>query len=70
MKLEVGQVWTNDLVFRYTIIRMDNAMVYYTYKSLFGDYRNERVVYLDTFMRTINEENGYFLLTDLTNELI
>jgi hypothetical protein len=67
MKLEVGQVWTNYFTSTYTITRIDNAMVYYTNKSLFG---LSRQVYLDTFMRTINEENGYFLLTDLTKALI
>ena len=70
MKLEVGQVWTNDTGVQYNITGITSSMVIYTFKGHYVEYRHEREVYLDTFMRSINEHVGYFLLTDLTKALI
>ncbi len=70
MKVEAGQVWTNETGIQYTITRIDRHMIFYTFKGNFGEYRREREVYLDTFVREVNEHFGYFLLTDLTKALI
>ena len=70
MNPEAGQVWTNDSGVRYKVIRVEDGKVVYTFQTFWKDYSLERCVSVSQFTQVINEQDGYYLLTELTKALL
>lgn len=70
MNLEVGQVWTFNMRYRYTIVAITGSTVIYTFNGGYGGHINERECTIAQFKQSLNEHVGCFLLTDLTKALI